>query len=116
MGVAHHTHFFVWFEIGRTELLRGLGCSYGEMEEAGFFMPVVEASCRYRSPAKYDDLLEVETSLEEVSASRVTFTYLLRRKLDSILLAEGRTIHATLTGKGEVVRLPARYRDLLSSP
>ena len=114
MGVVHHTHFFVWFEIGRTELLRDLGCPYFEMEERGILMPVVEATCRYRSPARYDDLLEVETALESISASRVTFTYLLRRKGNERPLAEGRTVHATVNRDGEVIRLPAAYRDLLS--
>ncbi len=63
MGVAHHSHYLAWFEIGRTEMMRCLGCSYGKMETEGIFLPVVEVSCRYRAPARYDDLLEVETSL-----------------------------------------------------
>src|SRR5213594_1935924 len=96
MGVVHHTHFFVWFEMGRTELLRKQGCSYADMENGGIFMPVVEATCRYRSPARYDEELEVETTLEEVAASRVAFTYLLCRKGTDRPLAEGRTVHATV--------------------
>jgi acyl-CoA thioester hydrolase len=114
MGVVHHTHFFVWFEMGRTELLRNLGCTYGEMEDQGIFMPVVEATCRYRSPARYDDTLEVETLLAEVSASRIAFSYQLRRTGSAKVLAEGRTVHATVNRDGEVVRLPLNYRNLLS--
>jgi acyl-CoA thioester hydrolase len=114
MGVGHHTHFFVWFEIGRTELLRSMGCSYGRMEDEGIFMPVVEASCRYRSPVRYDDNLEVETTLDEVSVSRVSFSYLLRREGSSRPLAEGRTVHATVDRNGEVMKLPLAYRKLLS--
>ena len=114
MGVAHHTHFFVWFEVGRTELLRDLGCTYGEMEKRGIFMPVVEAECRYRSPARYDDRLEVETELEGIFASRVAFSYHLRREGTHRPLAEGKTVHATVNRDGEVIRLPAAYRDLLS--
>jgi acyl-CoA thioester hydrolase len=113
MGVAHHTHFLVWFEMGRTELLRSLGCTYMEMESEGVFLPVVEASCRYRAPVRYDDLLEVETRLVLVSGSRVTFEYLLRRKGRSETLAEGRTAHATINREGQVIRLPASYRELL---
>ena len=116
MGVAHHTHFFNWFEVGRTELLRDLGCTYGDMEGTGIFMPVVEAACRYSSPAHYDEILEVETALEEIAASRVAFTYRLRRKGAEKSLAEGRTVHATVNGNGEVIRLPVAYRNLLSQP
>lgn len=114
MGVAHHTHYLAWFEVGRTELLRSLGCTYGAMESEGIFMPVVEVSCRYRAPVRYDDLVEVETRLAEVSGSRVTFEYCLRRQGQERVLAEARTVHATVNREGQVVRLPAPYRDLLA--
>jgi acyl-CoA thioester hydrolase len=113
MGVAHHTHFLVWFEMGRTELLRSLGCTYGEMESNGVFMPVVEVACRYRAPVHYDDLLEVETRLADVSGSRVTFEYLLRKQGQPRVVAEARTVHASVDREGQVIRLPAPYRDLL---
>ena len=114
MGVAHHTHFFVWFEMGRTELLRELGCTYSDMEDQGIFMPVVEAQCRYRASARYDEQLRVETELEEVAASRVSFRYRLRREGTKQPLAEGKTVHATVNRDGEVVRLPSVFRELLS--
>lgn len=116
MGVVHHANFFIWFEIGRTELLRQLGCTYEAMEAEGVFMPVVKASCRYRSPARYDEILEVETVLEQVSASRVSFDYLLRRPGFHPILAEARTVHATVNRAGEVIRLPDSYRDILCTP
>lgn len=116
MGVVHHSNFFIWYEIGRTELLRQLGCTYEAMEAEGVFMPVVMASCRYRSPARYDEVLEVETILERVSASRISFDYLLRRPGSLPLLAEARTVHATVNRAGEVIRLPEAYRDLLCPP
>ena len=114
MGVVHHTHFFIWFELGRTELLRELGCTYGEMEAQGIFMPVVEAACRYRTPVRYDEVLEIETALEKISASRVAFRYQLHRQGLDRPLAEGRTVHATVNREGEVIRMPEEYRDLLS--
>jgi acyl-CoA thioester hydrolase len=116
MGVAHHTHFLVWFELGRTELLRSLGCTYGEMESSGVFMPVVEVACRYRAPVRYDDLLEVETRLGEVSGSRVTFEYILRKQGQTKIMAEARTVHAAVDRDGQVIRLPAPYRELLVRP
>lgn len=116
MGVAHHSHYLAWFEVGRTELMRDLGCSYATMESEGIFLPVVELSCRYRAPARYDDLLEVRTLLQEVSASRVTFEYQLRRAGEEPVLAEALTVHATVNRAGEVIRLPVPYRDLLATP
>ena len=116
MGVAHHSHFLAWFEVGRTDLLRNLGSNYGAMESEGVFLPVVEASCRYRAPVRYDDLLEVETLLAEVAGSRVTFEYRLRKQGQETVLAEGRTVHATVNREGQVIRLPAPYRDLLTRP
>src|SRR4030095_3130324 len=93
MGVVHHTHFFVWFELGRTELLRELGCTYDEMEGRGILMPVVEGACRYRASARYDEVLEIETALEEVAASRVAFRYILHRHAPHRPSAVGRTTH-----------------------
>ena len=116
MGVAHHSHYLAWFEVGRTDLLRNLGSNYGAMESEGVFLPVVEASCRYRAPVRYDDLLEVETLLAEVAGSRVTFEYRLRKQGQETVLAEGRTVHATVNREGQVIRLPAPYRDLLTRP
>jgi len=116
MGVAHHSHHLAWFEVGRTDLLRNLGCTYGEMESKGVFLPVVEVTCRYRAPVRYDDILEVETLLAEVSGSRVIFDYRLRRRGEEKVLAEGRTVHATVDGESRVIRLPAPYRDLLARP
>jgi len=116
MGVAHHSHYLAWFEVGRTDLLRNLGSNYGAMESEGVFLPVVEASCRYRAPVRYDDLLEVETVLSEVAGSRVTFEYLLRKQGQETVLAEGRTVHATVNREGQVIRLPAPYRNLLTRP
>lgn len=116
MGVAHHGHFFTWFEIGRTELMRDLGTRYAALEDDGYLLPVVEASCRYLSPVRYDDLVEVETRVAEVGASLVAFSYILRRAGGESVLAEGKTVHATVNREGEVVRLPASTRDLLARP
>jgi acyl-CoA thioester hydrolase len=116
MGVAHHGNFFTWFEIGRTELMRELGARYATLEDDGYLLPVVEASCRYLAPVRYDDLVEVETRVAEVGASLVAFSYVLRRSGESTVLAEGKTVHATVNRGGEVVRLPASARDLLARP
>src|SRR5258706_4846107 len=75
MGVAHHANHFVWFEIGRTEMLRARGLDYKSLEDDGIFLPVIEATCAYHAPARYDDLLTVRTRLERATAVPVEFAY-----------------------------------------
>ncbi len=94
MGVVYHGNYFPWFEIGRTTLLKELGCSYGELENQGVMMPVVEVGCQYKEPAKYDDIVVIETSIKEMKQASITFSYELFRKGDNQLLARGTTAHA----------------------
>jgi acyl-CoA thioester hydrolase len=114
MGVVYYANYFVWFEIGRTDLLRASGWSYREMEADGFALPVIDAQCRYRQPAKYDDEIEVRTSGAMLSPVRVQFTYEVVRAADAATLATGTTVHATLGRNGRPCRLPARVRTVFS--
>ena len=112
MGVVYYANYFVWFEIGRTDLLRTSGWSYRELEADGVSLPVIEAQCEYRQPARYDDELEVRTTGSLMSPVRVEFTYEIVRLLDGVSLATGRTVHAALDGAGRPRRLPARVREV----
>jgi acyl-CoA thioester hydrolase len=112
MGVVYYANYFVWFEIGRTELLRQSGWTYRDMEAEGFSLPVIEAQCAYRESAKYDDDIEVRTSGRMLSPVRVEFTYEVVRASDTTTLATGTTIHATLDREGRPCRLPPRARSL----
>jgi len=114
MGVAHHASHLVWFEIGRTELMRSLGMSYARLESDGIYLPVTEATCAYRAPARYDDLLRVKTEIVRASAVRVAFTYLIERESDGALLATGSTSHAAVDQRGRPRRLPVRILELLA--
>jgi acyl-CoA thioester hydrolase len=115
MGVAHHTHYFVWFELGRTELMRLAGCAYGELEDKeGVFFPVVAAGAEYRAPARYDEVVEIETRLTAAEGVRVRFEYVLRRPDDGRLLATGFTVHASCGRDGRPLRLPENVRLRLS--
>ena len=114
MGVVHHTHFLVWFEIGRTELMRQRGVTYAALEEEGIFLPVIEAACAYHAPARYDELLTVLTGIDEAGAVRVRFTYRIERSADGVLLASGSTRHAAIDRSGRPRRLPDRLRGLLA--
>lgn len=114
MGVVYYANYFVWFEVGRTDLLRGAGWSYREMEIEGFSLPVIEAHCEYRQSAKYDDEVEIRTAGSLVSPIRVQFAYELVRVADQAIIAEGHTVHATLGRDGRPCRLPARVKELFS--
>jgi acyl-CoA thioester hydrolase len=114
MGIVYYANYLVWFEVGRTDLLRGAGWSYREMEADGYKLPVLEAGCVYRQPARYDDELEVRTTGTLVSPVRLKFTYDVVRKADGAQLATGHTIHAAIDRGGRPCRLPDRVRKLLT--
>jgi acyl-CoA thioester hydrolase len=115
MGVVYYANFFVWFEIGRVELLRQLGLDYKHMEtEDACYIPVVEASCRYKSPARYDDELLVETKVLAMRSSVLKFGYRVLRAGPepadgSRVLAEGETTHVIVDHQMEKVPLPEKY-------
>jgi acyl-CoA thioester hydrolase len=116
MAVAYHGHYLAWYEMGRTELMRELGCAYGELERRdGIFFPVVEVGSRYLVPARYDDLLQVHTRLAHVGGARVRFEYELIRESDGRSLATGFTEHAAVGAEGRPVRMPAELRRRLRS-
>ena len=113
MGVVYHANYFMWFEVGRCELLRTIGKSYRDLEADGFRLPVIEAHCEYKSPALYDDELVVTTRGKLLSPARVEFMYEIIRPADGILNAIGRTVHASLDTNGRPCRLPDYIGALL---
>jgi acyl-CoA thioester hydrolase len=110
MGVVYHANHFVWFEVGRVELLRQLGFSYREMEaNDGCYIAVVDARCRYKAPARYDDEVIVRTVLRNVRGSLVHFGYELVRAEDNLILAEGETTHVVTDAQMKMTVLPEKY-------
>ncbi len=105
-GVVHHSIYPVWFEMGRTELLRANNVAYKDLEGAGVFFVVAELCIKYRRPAKYDEKLRLETSCSKVSTSRVEHIYKLTRYSDGIILAEGSSVLACVDAQGKVRRMP----------
>jgi acyl-CoA thioester hydrolase len=114
MGVVYHSNYFVWFEVGRTDLLRSTGVTYREMEMDGVSLPVIEAHCEYKQPARYDDDLEIRTTGTLMSPARVAFTYEVVRSGDSQTMATGRTVHASIDRSGRPCRLPQRVKELFT--
>jgi len=114
MGVVYHANYFIWFEVGRTDLLRSAGWTYRDMEAEGFSLPVIEAHCEYRQPARYDDELEIRVAAELASPARVKFGYEVVRPLDALTLVTGHTVHATIDRDGRPRRLPGRVTGLFA--
>ena len=111
MGFAYYANYLAWFEVGRCEWLRSLGWSYRALEEQDAIMlPVIEAHCEYRRPARYDDEIFIRTRGELVSPVRIRFTYEVVRGADGAVLAGGHTVHASTDLAGRPKRLPARVR------
>lgn len=107
MGIAHHSHYLVWFELGRTEWMRDLGVPYAALEDGeGAFLPVVEAGAAYRASARYDDSLLITTRLVWARRVRMRLEYEIARESDGELLATGYTVHACVDRAGRPRRLP----------
>ena len=105
MGVVYNGRYLTWCEIGRTELLRDRGLAYARVEERGLSLPVTEATLRVRQPARYDDLVRVETTISEIRTREIRFTYRMFR--DVVPLVEAETAHVPVDrATGRAVRLP----------
>jgi len=109
-GVVHHSVHPVWFEMGRTELLRANGVAYKDLEKAGVFFVVARLQIKYRQPAEYDEKLELETTCSLVTAGKVEHTYTLRRCRNGVVLAEGASTLACVNSEGKIRRVPAFFQ------
>lgn len=112
MGVVYHGNYFTWFDIGRTEFFRGLNMLYGQLEETGILLPVIEANCQYIKPAKYDDEIIICTKLVKLKGVRLEFEYTLRKKKDNLLIAKGSTIHAFVDKDLKPINFKKKYRQI----
>lgn len=106
MGIVYHTNYIKWFEIGRTELLRCIGIVYAEVEAQGYNLPLTEAYCHYLLPAKYDQIIIVETEMEYLKRASMKFNYTIWDEYKEKILVEGYTVHACTNNLGKIVRVP----------
>jgi acyl-CoA thioester hydrolase len=118
MGIVYYANYLVWFEIGRVELMRSLGLAYSQLEiEHQCILPVIEASCRYRSPARYDDEILIETRPSLLRGSVIKFAYRILRKApegkEPTVLAEGETVHVVCDDQMKRKPLPEKYAAAL---
>ena len=118
MGIVYYANYLIWFELGRVELLRSLGLAYSSLEkDHSIILPVVDAHCRYRAPARYDDEILIETRPVLLRGTVLKFAYRILRKSpdgqEPALLAEGETVHVVCDDKLERKPLPEKYADAL---
>jgi acyl-CoA thioester hydrolase len=114
MGVVYYANYFRYFEFARSEYFRAHGGSYADVERSGIQLPVVEASCRYKAPARYDDVLVIQVAVARVRGASLVFTYeLFREGEPRTLLCTGRTLHASVGRDGRPTRLPEALARLV---
>jgi acyl-CoA thioester hydrolase len=106
MGIVYHTNYIKWFEIGRAELLRELGIPYAQIALGGYNLPLTEVSCHYLYPARYDQIVVIETEIVYLRRASVKFNYVIRDEKLERVLVEGESVHACINTQGKVVRIP----------
>jgi acyl-CoA thioester hydrolase len=109
MGYLHHANYFVYFEMGRTELLRLRGVSYRDVEDAGFFLVIIDIGCKFKKSARYDDLLTLRTTVTRVTHVKIVHQYHVFR--EGVLLAEGHSTLACVDKEGRPQALPEMIVD-----
>jgi acyl-CoA thioester hydrolase len=114
MGIVYHTNYIRWFEIGRNELMRQLGVAYTELEDLGLNLPLTKVSCHYLLPAKYDQIVTVETKLDYIKRASIRFNSQIWDEEGKKLLVEGYTIHACVNMEGKIRRIPQLLLDLIN--
>lgn len=114
MGVVYHSNYLIWCEVGRTDLIRAIGASYADVERNGVALAVVEAHIRYLSPARYDDVVRITTSVGEVRSRVVRFEYQLAKE-DGTVLVTAYTTLVAMGRDGRSAAIPASLRDALEA-
>lgn len=113
-GTVYHSNFFIWFEVGRVELMRALGFNYKDMEEQDdSHTVVVDVRCSYEKPARYDDLIRVRTWVAESRKRTIRFAYEVFNDTTGQRLATGETLHVICDGQGRPKELPEKYRAFI---
>ena len=113
MGIIHHSNYYRYFEVARTDYLKDIiGMTYKDIENAGVRMPLTETHCKYKTPALYDDEITVTTSVREMTVVRIIFDYVITREKDGALIAEGVTAHAFTNVENRPINLKKFTNDL----
>ena len=111
LGIVYHTNYIKWFEIGRGELLRELGIPYSQIENMGYYLPLTEVNCHYLCPARYDQIVLIETQIIFVKRASIKFRFLIWDEKQEKTLVEGESVHACINKQGKIVRIPREITE-----
>ena len=114
MGVVYYANYFRYFELSRSEYFRQRGGSYIDVEKRGLMLPVVDALCSYRAPARYDDMLVVKCTVTRLKRASIEFSYEVRKDAEAAILCTGKTMHACINREGRPTALPEDVVKLLA--
>ncbi|WP_026889504.1 acyl-CoA thioesterase [Clostridium beijerinckii] len=112
MGIVHHSNYFIWFEAGRTDFIKGSHISYSEMEENGILIPLAESNCKYIIGAKYEDELIIKTWVKQLTPVKVEFNYSVIRENDQREIAKGSTLHIFLNNDFRIINLKKVKKEI----
>lgn len=112
MGVVHHSNYYTWFEVARTEFMRSADMNYRQMEEKGIMLPLLETHCSYLRGAKYDDLVTIRTWISKFAGIRLTMEYEVIRDEDGVILAKGSTVHAFTDDELKPLNIKKKYPEI----
>ena len=115
MGIVHHSNYFVWFEVGRTEFIKESGIKYSDMEKMGVLLPLIESGCQYKTGARYEDEIIISTSVKLITPIRIEFKYEVIRVEDEKLLAVGFTKHVFVDKELKPINLRKKNAELWDS-
>lgn len=109
MGIVHHSNYYRWFEVARTELLDAIGFNYAKVEKEGILLPIVETNCHYKRGAKYGDTVIVEAFIERLTYAKIIMNYKVLRENDGCMLAKGYTVQAFVDQDFKVINFKKQY-------
>ncbi|NLC43582.1 MAG: acyl-CoA thioesterase [Clostridiales bacterium] len=112
MGVVHHSNYYTWFEVARTEFMRDAGLDYRSMEESGVMLPLLETHCNYLRGAKYDDMICIRAWISKYAGVRLTMEYKVIREEDGEMLANGSTVHAFTDAYLKPLNVKKKYPEI----
>jgi acyl-CoA thioester hydrolase len=114
MGIVHHSNYFIWFEAGRTDFIKGSNISYSEMEENGILIPLAESNCKYIIGAKYEDELIIKTWVKQLTPVKVEFNYSVIRENDQKEIAKGSTLHVFVNNDFKIINLKKVNKEIFN--
>lgn len=114
MGIVHHSNYFIWFEAGRTDFIKGSNISYSEMEENGILIPLTESNCKYIIGAKYEDELIIKTWVKQLTPVKVEFNYSVIRENDQKEIAKGSTLHVFVNNDFKIINLKKVNKEIFN--